>query len=284
MNDKSAGTCPYEMSDGNPCGRSLYDGKRCICHSEQADKDVKLFQEELDKVFAEPNAKGVHDLIGFVFPEGDLQSPPTFARDVCFDEAVFLGGASFSNKTFLGDASFEGTQFLELVQFTNVSINGRAYFTEAAFAAGVYFNNALFRGNAYFYRSSFKGRIGFTNKTSFADELLFAEAMFEPSCKMQFSNVMFGGRVNFKKADIRGQVHFKEVEFPREFAFAECQLSGDARVEFTQEGKAVNAAFHLEFDAVIDPAETRSVIARAANAVAPPPPRSGKKRAFIDTW
>jgi len=51
-----------------------------------------------------------------------------------------------------------------------------------------------------------------------------------------------------------------------------------------EEGKAVNAAFHLEFDAVIDPAETRSVIARAANAVAPPPPRHGKKRAFIDTW
>jgi acetyl-CoA carboxylase carboxyltransferase component len=51
-----------------------------------------------------------------------------------------------------------------------------------------------------------------------------------------------------------------------------------------EEGKAVNAAFHLEFDAVIDPAETRSVIARAANAVAPPPPRTGKKRSFVDTW
>jgi acetyl-CoA carboxylase carboxyltransferase component len=49
-------------------------------------------------------------------------------------------------------------------------------------------------------------------------------------------------------------------------------------------GKATEAAAHLEIDAVIDPAETRAVIARAlATAVrglAKKPPR----RNFVDTW
>ena len=51
-----------------------------------------------------------------------------------------------------------------------------------------------------------------------------------------------------------------------------------------EEGKAIAAASHLEFDDVIDPAETRDIIARAARSVPPPPARTGKKRSFIDTW
>jgi acetyl-CoA carboxylase carboxyltransferase component len=51
-----------------------------------------------------------------------------------------------------------------------------------------------------------------------------------------------------------------------------------------EEGKAIAAAAHLEFDDVIDPAQTREVIARGARSVPPPPSRTGKKRSFIDTW
>ena len=51
-----------------------------------------------------------------------------------------------------------------------------------------------------------------------------------------------------------------------------------------EEGKAVTAASHLEFDDVIDPAQTRDIIARAARTIPPPAPRTGKKRSFIDTW
>jgi acetyl-CoA carboxylase carboxyltransferase component len=51
-----------------------------------------------------------------------------------------------------------------------------------------------------------------------------------------------------------------------------------------EEGKAIAAASHLEFDDVIDPAQTREVIARGARSVPSPPSRTGKKRSFIDTW
>lgn len=48
-----------------------------------------------------------------------------------------------------------------------------------------------------------------------------------------------------------------------------------------EKGKALNAASQLEFDAVIDPAETRDHILRSLEAAGPPFPGSGR---FIDTW
>jgi acetyl-CoA carboxylase carboxyltransferase component len=48
-----------------------------------------------------------------------------------------------------------------------------------------------------------------------------------------------------------------------------------------EKGKALNAASQLEFDAVIDPAETRSLLMRAVNAAGPIPRGTGS---FVDTW
>ncbi len=48
-----------------------------------------------------------------------------------------------------------------------------------------------------------------------------------------------------------------------------------------ERGKALNAASQLEFDAVIDPAETRAWIRRGLASVGPPGPGS---RRFVDTW
>ena len=49
-------------------------------------------------------------------------------------------------------------------------------------------------------------------------------------------------------------------------------------------GKAISAASILEFDNVIDPADTRAWIAAALDAAPPPAPREGKKRPFVDAW
>jgi acetyl-CoA carboxylase carboxyltransferase component len=51
-----------------------------------------------------------------------------------------------------------------------------------------------------------------------------------------------------------------------------------------EHGKAVNMASHFEIDDVIDPIETRSWISNTLRATPPPAPRTGKKRACIDTW
>ncbi|MFP3980737.1 MAG: carboxyl transferase domain-containing protein [Desulfobacterales bacterium] len=51
-----------------------------------------------------------------------------------------------------------------------------------------------------------------------------------------------------------------------------------------EHGKAVNMASFLEIDDVIDPKETRYWITRGIASMPAPAPRSGKKRAEIDTW
>ena len=51
-----------------------------------------------------------------------------------------------------------------------------------------------------------------------------------------------------------------------------------------EHGKAINMASFLEIDDVIDPKDTRYWIARGIASMPTPAPRSGKKRAEIDTW
>jgi acetyl-CoA carboxylase carboxyltransferase component len=47
---------------------------------------------------------------------------------------------------------------------------------------------------------------------------------------------------------------------------------------------ALNGATVFEFDDVIDPADTRRWIAQGLASAPQPPPRTGKKRAWVDTW
>jgi acetyl-CoA carboxylase carboxyltransferase component len=51
-----------------------------------------------------------------------------------------------------------------------------------------------------------------------------------------------------------------------------------------ESGKAVNAASVFELDDVIDPADTRRRLVNALRACPVPPPRTNKKRPFVDTW
>ena len=65
----------------------------------------------------------------------------------------------------------------------------------------------------------------------------------------------------------------------------ERRLEFERRVEASYErAKAVNAAAGGGLDDVIDPAETRSWIVESMKRLPPPPPRTGKKRPYIDTW
>ena len=59
----------------------------------------------------------------------------------------------------------------------------------------------------------------------------------------------------------------------------------DERVARAYEsGKAVNAGTGGGLDDVIDPAETRTWVARALKRVPPPAPRAEKKYPYIDPW
>ncbi|GDY29689.1 acetyl-CoA carboxylase family protein [Gandjariella thermophila] len=51
-----------------------------------------------------------------------------------------------------------------------------------------------------------------------------------------------------------------------------------------QHGRALNVASYFEIDDVIDPADTREVVAGVLRAAPPPAPRQGRGRPCVDTW
>ncbi|MCH7802071.1 MAG: carbamoyl-phosphate synthase large subunit, partial [Chloroflexi bacterium] len=51
-----------------------------------------------------------------------------------------------------------------------------------------------------------------------------------------------------------------------------------------ERARAVNAASNFGIDDVIDPADSRSWIVSGLHSLPPTPPRTGKKRPYIDTW
>ena len=54
--------------------------------------------------------------------------------------------------------------------------------------------------------------------------------------------------------------------------------------EAYERGKALSTATLFEIDDVIDPADTRSWVMAGLRSLPPAKPRTGKKRAFVDTW
>jgi acetyl/propionyl-CoA carboxylase alpha subunit/acetyl-CoA carboxylase carboxyltransferase component len=66
---------------------------------------------------------------------------------------------------------------------------------------------------------------------------------------------------------------------------AERRMAYEERVaRMYEHGKAINMASHFEIDDVIDPADSRVVVANALRAMPAPPARVGKKRPMVDTW
>ena len=57
-----------------------------------------------------------------------------------------------------------------------------------------------------------------------------------------------------------------------------------AVAEAYERGKALNTASLFELDNVIDPADTRDWILNGLRSMPATPPRTGKKRAFVDAW
>ena len=51
-----------------------------------------------------------------------------------------------------------------------------------------------------------------------------------------------------------------------------------------ERAKAVNAVSYFGIDDVIDPADSRRWIVSGLRSLPPTPPRTGKKRPYVDTW
>jgi uncharacterized protein YjbI with pentapeptide repeats len=209
MENTEPKTCQVLMHNDKLCGRPLYDREFCICHSKMRTKNIDLFQEELDKIFADEMAE-YYDLTKFYFPKARYQLPREYKKDVHFLRATFSGAADFSQVKFSAQADFSWAMFSGEAEFSQVKFSAEADFTGANFSGEAGFGNAMFSGKAVFIWTTFSGKAVFGVAT-FLGVAIFGRSTF--SGEANFSQDEFSGAVSFRGAKFTGATDFCEATF-----------------------------------------------------------------------
>jgi len=204
------------MHDGKPCGRPIKDGNKCICHSEKESKVIRLFQQELDKIFADASSM-YYDLTGFVFPKEGYKLPKEYNKETYFRGAKFWGEADFDSATFSGGADFVGATF-----------SGEADFYKAKFSGYALFSRAKFSGYALFSRATFSGEAGFVGAT-FSRITWFYSTRFEKHADLSYCKVGKDAVVTFDGQEL--QKKNKDMFSARAY-FMSCTFAEPKNVKF----------------------------------------------------
>jgi len=131
------------MHDGKPCGRPATYGDKCVCHTDRENKDTRVFQRELDKIFGDEKAE-CYDLSHFIFPKRGYKLPEEYKKDVYFRLAKFSRRVDFSGATFSEAAIFNGADFSGGAKFRWVTFSGEAEFLGVTFSGKADFGGARF--------------------------------------------------------------------------------------------------------------------------------------------
>lgn len=242
--------CSAIKLDGLRCERPLYDARHCICHSEREDKDVKLFQRELDKTFSDEEAE-FYDLSYFVFPEEGYRLPGEYKKDAYFDhahfgghiyleEARFVGVAHFFRTKFSGAAHFYGAEFLRYARFYMAEFSGAAEFRQVQFSQETDFREAKFSGKADFMGARFLQDVYFVD-ARFSGEAEFFGAKFSGSA--YFGRAKFSRKAGFRWAQYWSNARFVSTLFTRCVDFSNCTWGKDSHVVFDAEDLKDNKMF-----------------------------------------
>ncbi|MFH1372727.1 MAG: pentapeptide repeat-containing protein [bacterium] len=154
MPDDTPKTCQVEMHDDKPCGRPATYGDKCVCHTGRENKDTKVFQSELDKIFADEETE-YYDLSRFIFPKKGYKLPKQYKKDTYFSWTAFSGRADFSFAEFSGKAYFHRATFSGEAEFLNATFSGEAKFRWSRFSGVAQFRLATFSGETSFYNTQF---------------------------------------------------------------------------------------------------------------------------------
>ena len=160
----------------------------------------------------------------------------TFVDKVDFDETRFFHQAWFTKTTFRKNASFSRSRFAADVHFTGARFTGWTGFTGVHFEGGADFVSAVFEGPVRFDDCQFSERY-FTGSmrppclTSFVGarfkrDVTFCETRFgttdpkhDPERRIDFSDAVFEGRTDFRKAIFAGPPGFFGTKLHRDTDF-----------------------------------------------------------------
>lgn len=230
------------MWQGKPCGRPLYDGEKCICHSEKEDKNPKTFQRMINPVFA--GSEPYCDLVGFIFPDTGYTLPSVYDKDTFFCGAKFLGRADFWQSKFRAQAFFGDAKFLKEAYFRRASFLGPTDFSKAVFEGTANFRNARFAEDADFSFAKFYGRADFYRAKCVVGSSLTFDG--EANRGEVFSSVADLLHFTFDKPE---RILFRKISLER-CKFLETDISGVQFLDVTWDKK--RKLFFLKRNAVYD--------------------------------
>jgi hypothetical protein len=210
------------------CGRSLYDDKHCIFHSEDKNKGkefIKAFWVEYER---QEKTEDPFNFRGFVFPGVFDFMEKEFKKGVSFILSKFLGNANFSRVIFLGNALFSNATFSGGDFFRYTKFKGLAFFDSVTFLGDAVFDSATFSGVASFHSAIFSGKTSFWFAT-FSKETSFDSTTF--SGEASFDSATFLGKTTFRSATFSGDTMFNNANFSSNADFNDTKIQDVSKLK-----------------------------------------------------
>lgn len=221
------------------------DRKRCVFHSERADKDP---EHRIESALVDMAKSSEFECQAWVFPrEVDLNNR-SFNK-ARFGNCVFSHRVHLAGTSFIGSADFYGSKFHHRLDFGGATFHSTAIFGEAKFceraefggtnfSVGARFSDASFCGEARFVGAGFSGRAAFQSAT-FAGVTDFALATFRQppgfdrttfKAKSGFSEVVFPEHTILNSTDFGPNCDLANADL-KSITFRRCKMPGVALEE-----------------------------------------------------
>lgn len=235
----TSGLCEYE-----DCKRVIYDGKLCICHSPNKDKDPNAFEHEIELIFSDQGA-ATYNCSGFIFVTDDPLLHRRINKELNCKNAEFHCKCGYSHKSWAGNIDFTGAKFYGRVSFDQCVFEKTVNFSRVTFHNNdtvISFVKTSFNGTCHFNYCNFKSEVDFEKatfstdswftKSHFEDEASFIKATFYGPCfwedhltwekLVRFNFATFRTGIQWNKVKFLSGAQFDNAEFKQSCMFDDC--------------------------------------------------------------
>lgn len=223
----------------------------CILHSQQTNKNIKLFIE----AFSEKLENGDYDFRYIIFPCNISFKEKIFNNIVNFGWAIFKNGADFMNANFEKGVIFSYAEFYgarinkELpigsfqigVNFAFTCFNEKADFSNTKFETNVIFNQSEFHCAAEFYGIKIKEFLSFYPNL-ISDYVNFRSAEITGILYFHLNEISELSKIYFTQAKISGLTTFWLV-YPIDAEFYDLEIEPQAKVKFESNSSLIRSKF-----------------------------------------
>ena len=242
------------MCDIEGCDLTFHKNNKCILHSDDKDKNIKEFWEEIrNKVLYDIKSKNfsnveIEKTITFeniYFPNFEtnnkfskIQSNNSFFHKekmifelkVIFKDCTFLEKSDFQKITFKKGLSFENCIFEKELNFKDTIFqrNSKVRIQNCPKITNANFENTTFEDLVDFYGSTFERSINF-ERTNFKNISVFEKAIFKEDVNFKYTT--FGKLAQFGKTVFEKKLNLEDTIIKEEINFLKVKTSNDENLK-----------------------------------------------------